>query len=153
MSSLKYRNNSLNEFKRRLKSLREKERELDDEMKNFCDAKFLNEQLNNIITTEIVKAIKKLSRKYGFNEKEAIEIVLRSKVTETTPENLKSGNIQECEEEEADEESEGVNVFSQKTINGTKYYVKSFQVYDSLLNVVGTLDPNTNEIQLIKKDI
>lgn len=153
MTSLKYRNDYLSRLKKRVKSLREKQRELDDEVKQFCDAKFFNEQMNNIITTEIIKATKKLSRKYGFNEKEGIDLVIHTKITDATPEDLKCGVTSEFEEEIIEEETESLNVYSQKTINGTKYYIKNTQVYDSLLNVIGTLNSKTQEIEFFQKDI
>jgi len=141
---LKFRNPYVNKLKKNITELKKKHKELDDELHKFTDSKCINEQLNNMILVEVSKAVKKLAKKYNLDEKEALDFILKSKVTETTPRSLRRGCTDDDIEEETDTTRE---IYIQKTApNGKKVYVKDNIVYDELLNQIGSYDSTKDEI-------
>ena len=141
---LKFRNPYVNKLKKDITELKKKHKELDDELHKFTDSKFINEQLNNMILVEVSKTVKKMARKYNLDEKEALDFILKSKVTEITPRSLRRGDSNEDAEDETDTIRE---IYIQKTApNGKKVYVKDSVVYDELLNNIGSYDLTKDEI-------
>lgn len=121
---MKYRNSYINYLKRNVKNLREREKELDEEIKKFCDSKFINENLNNIINVELTKVIKKMSKHYKLNEEEALKLFLKQEPLEDEDEELVVVN--------------DTPVYSQKSVGERKVYTKGENVYDECLNEIGT---------------
>lgn len=138
MSNLRFRNNSINACKRHIKTLKEKKKEMDDEFDRFFDSRDFHDVLNNIILTEVTKTVTKLAKKYGFDSKEALQVVLRNKITDSTPDAIRRG---EDEKEDVpvveDNDATEQDVYHQVMHEGRKYYHRNSVLYDADLKEVG----------------
>jgi len=144
MTTLKYRNPSINLKKREMTTVKSLFKDFSDEFTKYIDSKSNNDSLNNIITEEIVKVVKRLSKKYGFDFNEGLTFAIKSKITENTPKSLIDGIVDDNVEDisfDSDSKKE-TNIYNQVMINENKYYTKNEKIFDQDLKEVGKIFNN-----------
>jgi hypothetical protein len=142
MTTLKYRNPSINLKKREQATVKSLFKDFTEELSKFLEPKSYNDSLNNIITEEIVKVLKRVSKKYNLDFNEVLTFALKSKITENTPKNLIDGIVDESVEEDIPIDSDikqDMNVYKQIKINNEKCYIKNNKIYTEELKEVGNI--------------
>lgn len=140
MTTIKFKNIEIINMMKMNEKLENKLREVTEEYTNYYGSKKFKNTLNNIILEEVIKTTKKLSRKYNFDCKEALSFVLRTKITEDTPDSLKQGNVdEEFSEEYETFKASKVDVYKQVISNEVKYWIKNENIYDENLKEVGKM--------------
>lgn len=145
MSTIKFKNQEINYLKRHLDNMNKKLKDVQEDFNKNLSSKNINIQINNMILTELYKIVKKLSRKYSFDYKEAIEYVSKSKLTDSTPSDLKDGIVDEefneIYKEEKEKTDDPSTVYMQILIQDNKYYTKDLKIFDKNLTQVGEFIP------------
>jgi hypothetical protein len=142
MTTLKYRNPSINLKKREQATVKSLFKDFAEELSKFLEPKSYNDALNNIITEEIVKVLKRVTKKYNLDFNEVLTFALKSKITENTPKNLIDGIVDESVEEDIPIENDikqDMNVYKQIKINNEKCYIKNDKIYTEDLKEIGNI--------------